>query len=254
MLFRTVYGPELEAIYRAVAGAGDPQPRPRLHRAFLPQAGAVSTQSVDDALAFLESLGLIAEVKGAFQAVGGEAAEPVRLAILRRLRALELGQLAPRHPLDPLYMLLLSELFIGPDQLFVADVHGAANRLRPVSEAGGVSREKVQAWKRVMTFLGIGQRVASGFRCAYSPALLRLILEQWAEPEGSLQQFFEGHLTALLPYQTHQGELAQAVAAPLRYLHEEGAVQLAPQPDSPAKPYFGEQKFRRLSRGEVAYA
>jgi hypothetical protein len=69
---------------------------------------------------------------------------------------------------DPIYTLLLDELFVKPDCLFVADVHTRANELRQVKEVGGLSREKTQAWQRVMGFLGVGRRVAGGFQCAYT--------------------------------------------------------------------------------------
>lgn len=254
MLFRTVYGPELEAIYHFIVASDGPLPRKTIQATFLSNAHTkeVSTQSVDDALSFLESVFLIEEKKGSYQRPDMVADQPFRIITLRQLRALELGILEALHPIDPLYMLILTELFIRPNQLFVSDVHAEANKLRPVTEAGGLSREKLQAWKRVMEFLGIGQRAAGGFRCAYSPQLLLETILQWSETENTLQQFFENYLAAIIPYQTIEGNLAQAVEAPLRYLNNRGEITLSQRQDSPSKPYFGEQRFRYISRLEVA--
>lgn len=58
MLFRTVYGPELEAIYQFIVEADIRPSRQTIYAAFIPQhpeAEPVSTQNVDDALSFLES-------------------------------------------------------------------------------------------------------------------------------------------------------------------------------------------------------
>lgn len=176
------------------------------------------------------------------------------MRLLRQLRCLELRMIEPINPIDPLYMLILTGLFIHPNQLFVANVHAEANKLRQVADAGGLSREKLQAWKRVMEFLGIGQRVAGGFRCVYSPPLLLEIIDQWPQTGNSLQLFFEEYFGDILPYQTVNGHLAQAVEEPLRYLNDLDRISLAPLPDSPSKPYFGERKLRYISRREAADA
>lgn len=256
MLFRTVYGPELAAIYEFIRQSDAPLPRRDLHLAFITnEAGQeVSTQSVDDALSFLESAHLIAETKGRFAVRVPLSTRSFRVGLLRQLRLLELGQLKPLHPLDPHYLAIVTRLFIEPNQLFVNDVHQEANQLDEISTHGGLSREKLQAWRRVMAYLGLGQRLAGGFQCAYAPQLVSEIIEDWPESGGTLQDFFEHHFDCVLPYQTATAELATAVAAPLDYLHAAGRVTMSPLQDSPSKPYFGERKLRQLVRQEVGYA
>ncbi|MBU0496288.1 MAG: hypothetical protein KKA73_01585 [Chloroflexi bacterium] len=242
MLFRTVYGPELAAIHVFIAEG--PATREAIHAMFVPDDG--STQNVDDALTFLLSARLI-EGEKVYQAIGGDGL-PFRLQALRALRRLELGDEVPLHAVDPLFTLLLAELFIQPDRLFVQDVHQAANSLRAVKEAGGLSREKTQAWKRVIEFLRVGRRIAGGFQCVYTPSLLSNILATWSEDQGTLQAFFEEHLAQFLPHQTVDGRLAQAVAAPLEYMVEQGQVELFALQDSPSKPYFGDRRWRGIRR------
>jgi hypothetical protein len=257
MLFRTVYGPELEAIYYFIVKADVPLSRQAIHAAFIPQrpkGEPVSTQNVDDALSFLESARLIESNGSGYRVLDPAAKKPFQIRTLRQLRKLELDQIEPVQPTDPLYMLILTELFIRPNQFLVEDVHHEANKLRRIADAGGLSREKLQAWKRVMEFLGVGQRVLSGFRCAYSPSLLLAILDQWPQPEGVLQIFFEEHLDYILPFQTENGDLAHAVEAPLDYLTDQGLIALNPLPDSPNKPYFGERSLKHIARLEVSDA
>ncbi len=257
MLFRTVYGPELEAIYHFIVEADAPLSRRAIHAAFIPQhteGESASTQNVDDALLFLESARLIEANGSGYRGLDSAANEPFQAKTLRQLRQLEMGLIEPVQPIDPLYMLILTELFIRPNQLFIEDVHREANKLRRVADAGGLSREKLQTWKRVMEFLGVGQRVLSGFRCAYSPPLLLAILDQWPQSEGPLQLFFEEHLDHILPFQTENGDLAHAVKSPLDYLADQGLISLTPLQDSPNKPYFGERCLKRIARLEVTDA
>lgn len=256
MLFRTVYGPELEAIYRFIAEANDSPSRPTIYATFLLQRSndrPVSTQNVDDALSFLESVGLVRDAKrGGYHALGPFTDEPFRVKVLRQLRALELGLVEPVHPIDPLYGLLLTELFIRPNQLFVTDVHSEANKLRRVADVGGLSREKVQVWKRVMEFLGAGRRMLSGFMGVYSPSLVLEVLAQWPQTEGTLQSFLEEHFNRVLPFQTENGDLAHAVEQPLTYLESRGVISLTSLQDSPSKPYFGERRVKHIAYLEVA--
>jgi hypothetical protein len=250
MLFRTVYGPELEAIYTYLATAGRPLSRENIHRAFMPTfcAGqSVSPQNVDDALSFLVAAHLIHE-DGRFCVPTNAVELPFRLLVLRQLRCLTREEAEARHSADRLYMLLLDELFIKLDRLFVADVHAEANKLRQVKKIGGLSKEKLQAWKRVMTFLGVGQRVDTGFQCAYAPDLLLAMLDCWSERAGLLQTFFDTHLASFLPFETQAANLAQAVSLPMLYLAAQGELALSSRQDSPSKPYFGEQRFRYIAR------
>lgn len=253
MLFRTVYGPELEAIYRYVVerNAEGVQPEKEdVRKAFIVRRSdgdVPSTQSVDDALAFLESARMLEEVNG-YRACAPATEVPFAVQALRAMRRLEKGDGLAIHPVDPLYTLLLTELFIGPDRLFVTDLHAAANQLRAVKETGGLSKEKIGTWKRVMTFLGVGRRLPGGFQCAYSPSLVKGILAQWDRREGTLQSFLEDCFGCVLPYARADAGLAQAVRAPLLHLVERGEIDLFPLQDSPTRSYFGRRRYKGIAR------
>lgn len=256
MLFRTVYGPELLAIYTFIVDenkAGRDPSRENVHAVFVPRRADGSfcqTQNVDDALAFLRSAGLI-EGKGTYRARGnGQGTFRVRL--LRAMRRIELGQEEAEHPVDRLYVLLLTELFIRPDRLFVQNLHAEANQMRQVKELGGISREKTQTWKRVMEYMGIGRRALGGFLCSYSPSLVEEVIAGWTEERDTLQAFFEGTFRSILPYARQQdGDLAAPVRAPFEHLTTAGRLALFPLQDSPSKPYFGERRLKGIAKREA---
>ncbi len=243
MLFRTVYGPELEAIYQFVVKSnaqGAKPGRQDIYAAFVPRRSDGTfppTQNVDDALAFLKSARMI-EGDAGFQARKPAPNGTFAAQLLRAMRSIESGAEEPDHVIDPLYILLLTELFIKPDRLFVKNVHAEANRLRQVREAGGLSKEKIQTWKRVMEFLKVGRRALGGFLCAYAPELVLAIVNQWAEDRGTLQSFFVDHFDHVLPYSQTNGDLARSVAASLTCLVEQDQVELFTLQDSPTRAYF----------------
>ena len=143
----------------------------------------------------------------------------------------------------------MTELFISSDQLYIADVHAAANQLTAVQVAGGVSKEKIRAWERVMTFLGIGQRIQGGFQCVFTPELVGLILSEWDRPRGALQEFFMDCFGKVLPYSCADGELSRAVSLPFEYLQAQGLVTLYSMQDSPTRAYFGDRRYKGITAG-----
>ncbi|MHB8598521.1 MAG: hypothetical protein ACYDER_17115 [Ktedonobacteraceae bacterium] len=213
---------------------------------FVNGTSPASSQNIDDALAFLLASQLIYENSNHFQ-VPFTSNIPPHLLILRQMNRLATGEIEAMHPLDPLYMMILSEVFIKPNRLFADKLHIEVNKLRQVKESGGLSQEKVQAWKRVMAYLGVGRRFGGGFQCAYAPDLLCSISDSWPEKSGALQSFFEAHLSAFLPFETASKDLALAVSEPLRYLAEQGAIILESKRDSPNRVYFDEQRYQYIT-------
>ena len=249
MLFRTLYGPELVAIYSYLVQAHTPIPLQTLYEAFLPSNTStkrLSPQNIDDALAFLSSASLITQKGHAYQ-VSDNIHLPPRLLILRQLNRLARHEIEVKNQLDPLYIQILDEIFIKQDRLFVEKLHIEANKLRQVKDVGGLNQEKIQAWKRVMTFLGVGKRVGSGFLCVYTPDLLQAILSEWDERSASLHLFLENHLNMFLPFKTSSQNLAQPVSETFLHLAERGVVALESRPDSPNRAYFGEKKFQHIT-------
>ena len=255
MLFRPVYGPELELIYKTICQSETPLTRQALSSRCFPRytdERVVSRQNLDDAISFLMAAKLIQD-SGGFKPTNSAGTRSFRLTLLRQLQTLASGEIEANHEIDRLYFQLLDQLFIKPDILYINDVHAEANKLRTVTEIGGVSQEKIRSWRRVMAFLGIGRRIANGFQCRYEPDLLIEILSAWSKSEGLLQNLFETHLILYAPYQTQAGELAQAVSQTLLHLNKQRLVCMKAYQDSSSKPYFGEQRWRHITFcGEIS--
>lgn len=248
MLFRPVYGPELAAIYDYVIQKNGTVSRQDIYQSVLPiyrGDKVASTQNIDDALSFLVAAGLITGSRR-FQAVLSTDIESFCSVVLQQLQALACGKTEPLHEIDSFYLFILDHLFIKPNRLYVANLHAEVNKLRRVTQMGGISQEKIRSWKRVMTFLGLGHRIGQGFQCVYSPRLLLNIFDMWKEDEGFIQTFLEEHFVDYLPFQTSAGDLAQAVQRPLLHLMTEGKLTMYTRQDSSSKPYLGKKRFRYI--------
>jgi hypothetical protein len=252
VLFRTIYGPELEAIMEYIAHQ-DFVAITDIYQLFLvPSAETmpISQSSIDDALGFLIGVGLVERRQDRLFSNTMLLSRPFALNILERLAQIGSGKRTSKSPLDSFYWLLLHELFIKPRQLYLADVHKEANRLPDIIKLGGISREKINAWKRFMEYLGLGYRAFSGFVLLYSPKLLQQIIHIHIEKSQSLQDFFEGTLAQYLPFADESGKLADSIALPLLYLHEQGIIELHTIPDSPKRDYFGQSRYKGLTLKE----
>ncbi|GCE23224.1 hypothetical protein [Dictyobacter kobayashii] len=254
MLFVTVYGPELESLYSFIRkhthshGGVD---RAFVYASFVPHANISSkgqTKNIDDGLTYLRSAELI-EGDDCYATTPFEDDIEEKLAfsalLLRRFRKME--QLFPRGIMtDHLYITLLEQLYVLPNRVWVGDVHGAANQLELAQQIGGISIEKVNAWKRVMEFLGVGYRMGSGFLCQYNPNLVHHIMQYWPQREGTLQEFLEDYLQCYLPCLTSRDEVSLPILATLEHLEQQDCIKLSTKQDSPSRPYFGTRRLRGI--------
>lgn len=252
MLFLTVYGPELESLFLYIhkcRGMNVEVSREQLYSVYLPHLPSTSkgqTKNIDDALHYLKAAKLITGDKAYTSLLQErELTLPFATLLLQKFRHLE--SIAPNlSAIDHLYITLLEQLYVNPNKMWVSDVHTIANQLELARRIGGLSQEKINAWKRVMEFLGLGYRVGSGFYCLYQPELLHTIARRWMRTEGTLQDFFEGHLQAWLPCLSARGEVALPIAHALEQLARDGRIRLYPKQDSPAKPYFGIHRLKGI--------
>ena len=147
---------------------------------------------------------------------------------------------------DLLYITLLEDLYIKPHRVWISDVHAEANQLALAQQIGGISQEKIGAWKRVMEFLGVGYRMGSGFYCLFRPELVENVVQCWPVIQGTLQEFLEEYLQNWFPCLSAQGDIAPSIAATLEQLADNGFIRLSPQQDSPSRPYFGNRYLKGI--------
>ena len=258
MLFRLVYGPELEAIFKYIQKQNQQQVFPdkeEIYSAFVPSLSKdqpLVSQNLEDALSFLSSAHLIVFENG-WKIISQELSSviPFQLHVLMQLSRISHGQLDKIHILDPVYWMMISELFVIPDKTFINNLHQEANRLNFIRSNGGITKEKVQSWKRVMEYLGVGVRVQNGFLCTYSPRLISQILTLWNKDSGTLQEFIDDHFSRFLPISTHSGEIAKSASTPLLWLQQQGQLELFPLQDSPTRFYFSDKKIRGIKLNRV---
>lgn len=252
MLFLTVYGPELESLFLYIhkftceyGGIG----REQLYSVYVPHIPPVSkgqTKNIEDALNYLKTARLI-EGDSIYKSLleNEDITLPFAALLLRQFRRLE--QVSLNLPaIDRLYISLLEQLYVSPNRLWLDDVHAAANQLDLAQQIGGISQEKIGAWKRVMGFLGLGYRVGNGFYCLYQPELIDALAQRWNKTKDTLQEFFEGYLQCWLPCLSARGEIALPAAHALDQLAQKGRIRLTSKQDSPSKPYFGTRYLRGI--------
>jgi len=246
MLFKTVYGPELQCLFEFIAKFG-PLEKDALYNNFLPMVNGQpgNSTNLDDAIHFLLSSGVLRKNNtGKYQAINVE--KDFKMNLLVNLRLLQTGKVESTDRLDPWYLGLIENAYIIPNKKVLFDLHQLFNALWLPAV---LSEEKVNAWKRVLEFIGLGYRVFGGFYCIYSLQLVRDIVDSWEEAQGPLQNFLEDCFSLYLPWQTKNGDIAGALWSPLEELERQGYITLVAKQDSPSRAYGGQRRVKWLVKG-----
>ena len=246
MLFKTIYGPELESLYSFIEMYG-PQEKDTLFRYYLtPNQGESGKTNIEDALTFLVSSRMLKKRMGKYYV--SEKTNCFKLQLLSNLRSIQKGELDSSNPLDQWYLEFLDILFIKPNRTVVFQLHQCFNTC---GAPGMISEEKVNAWKRFMECIGVGWRAFGGFYTFYRPELLLEIIQDWPEKEGPFQFFLDNHLEKYLPWQTAQGDIASALTNTLSYLEKTGNIILSTRQDLPQRSYLGNRQVKWISKGAI---
>lgn len=245
MLFRTVNGSELESIYQWIQlyGKVDLETLISDFGASIEGKDSSSTNLVD-ALSFLETSKLITKIDGVWEASSSESdSANFRINLIRKLRYIQLENKI--ITLDQYFFGLVDKLFIQPNILFRDQLHTLINDFNLPTPC---SMEKVNAWRRVLEFLGIGIRAYKGLQICYSPELVRQIINEWPEDSGPLQHFLEQHFNKYLPWKS-LNDLAKALEYPLLFLERNGEIILQTKQDLPNRNYLGTRRIKWISKG-----
>lgn len=248
MLFRTVYGPELKTIFMWIQYYG-PASKNELFNAFMAivKGNNSSSTNMEDALSFLEATGLISNSKGLWKTEQQKITpEFFKMIILQRLRMIQIGIRKKLNPLDPFYLEFLDILYIQPDILFRTELHSHVNNLDLPAPC---SIEKVNAWRRVLEYLGTGVRGYGGLFVQYNAELVMSIINEWSEKSGPLQSFLEEHFEMYLPWKTRRGDIARSLSHSLELLEKKGRIKLMIKQDLPNKSYLGSRRIKWLEKG-----
>ena len=248
MLFKTIYGPELESIFNFISKHG-PVKRELLYRAYLPvvQGSLGNKTNLDDAITFLISSNLVQKDISETLQVKAKG-EKFKLLLLTNLRQIQEERSEAKSIMDAWFLNLLEILFIKPNQLVLFKLH---QRFNDCGAPEIISEEKVNAWRRFMEYMGAGRRVFSGFYSLYSPGLLLELIKSWPEKEGPIQLFFEEQMGKYIPWQTSEGDAASAVTTGLTYLENNKLLTLTPRQDLPYRSYLGSRKIKWIRKESV---
>ncbi len=239
MLFKTVYGPELESVYFLLEKNG-PMKQEELIGSFVCAVSDSNSSSanIKDAIAFLKTSGIISFEKQEYSVVYKNLDSiGFKTNLIRHMRALKKS----RSKLDSYFIGLIDKIYIKPNILFNNNLH---NKINSIDLPSACSEEKVNAWRRVLEYLGLGYRGYSGLAIIYDISLVNSIICDWEEEEGPLQLFLEDHFSQYLPWSTQKGEIALALASPLLKLEEQGLISLHAKQDLPYKGYLEKWKVK----------
>lgn len=246
LLFKTVYGAEIESIYFWLAKYGPAEKKDLiLSYSSISEGAQSSPATIDDTILFLLGAGIVGLNNNLYYVnVEKQDSLSFKVELLKYLRSVS----NERSELDSYFIGLIDILYVKPDVLFCNRLHRVINSLdlpMPCSE------EKVNAWKRVLEYLGLGFRGYGGLTVYYEPKLLMKIINKWGHSEGPLQDFLEEHLDLYLPWVNSQGDIANAVKLPLQHLENVGVIELSSKQDLPNKNYLGKRRIKWLARKEL---
>lgn len=243
MLFKTVYGPELESVYFLLEEVG-PMKQEELINSFVCAVSDsnASLANIKDAISFLKTAGIISYEKQEYRAVYKNLDSiGFKVNLIRHMRTLKKS----RSKLDSYYVGFIDTIYIKPNIIFNNNLH---NKINSIDLPSACSEEKVNAWRRVLEYLGLGYRGYAGLAIIYDINIVSRIICNWDEIEGPLQLFLEDHFSQYLPWSTQKGEIAMALEFPLLKLEEQGKISLHTKQDMPYKGYLGKRKVKWITK------
>ncbi|WP_312474719.1 hypothetical protein [Neobacillus sp.] len=143
------------------------------------------------------------------------------------------------NPTDPNYIFstMYYQLFVVPNQLYIKDLYYEANL---IFENLAISQEKVNAWKRMMEYFGLGYRVYGGFYALPHSKLMKSIVQESGTWEGPLQIFFEKKINSFIPC-IYNGTVFHGILYSIFNLNGVNIAELTKKQDLPYLSY-GEKK------------
>lgn len=222
MLFQMCYGPEIESIYSTI------HRHPGVTTSELKEwfqynlEGDISSL-IEGTINFLKDINFI---KTQDKRLYSKVEEWNITNVLTELNLISTEE--EEESLNYIFTRMYYELFIKSDELFIEDIYYETNLIFNNS----VGQEKINAWKRMMEFFGLGYRVYGGFYALPHPSLLIKIIEKYKGWEGPVQTFCQSHLSTIIPCE-YKGRIYKGVVYGLQNLHTEGVIQLQYKQDLP---------------------
>jgi hypothetical protein len=232
-LFQICYGPEIHSIFNTIQRF----PNIRLSdlvSKFQYNAEGDITSLIEAVLQFLQSLEVI-DIDNKKQI----STKEIQLDFIDI--HLRLNKIADKlnDPSNPNYVFakMFYDLFVKPNNLFIHNLHFETNN---TFERISISQEKINAWKRMMEYFGLGYRYNGGFYALPQYKLIKHLINYIGDWEGPLQLYFEDKIHPIIPC-VYKGNVFNGVIFSILNLNESHIIQLTRKQDLPFQAY-GEMK------------
>jgi hypothetical protein len=237
LLFQMCYGPEIPAIYSFLHRSPGCT-KEQLRQQFQFQETGDITSLLEAVIVFLEELNFITRQSGTFETLENNWDD---LVLLNRIHSLVNTE--DCYSYNFVFASLYHHLFVQSGRLFLQDVHFTSNQLFPKTP---LSREKVNAWKRMMEAFGLGYRVHSGFYALPQQRLIVQILAKCGYYDGPLHAFCETHVNPYIPC-LHNGRVYDGIMFGLAHAHSKNRILLSQKQDLPSPSYGPEKQWNWIT-------
>jgi len=248
MLFKTVYGSELDSLYFFIQNHEPIKEKDIFDFNLSFKNNELSSSAnISDALAFLQTSKLIFKDKTGWRIIKKLHSENFKINIIKNIRRISLDSIITNEKLDSYYFKIIEDLFIKNDIQFLSNVYEDVNNTYSIS----FSKEKINSWKRVLEFLEVARRGYGGILLIYNPYLILKIIDEYnwdSNNEGSLQIFLQKHFNYYLPWENKNNEISITLINSLKYLEEKKYINLITKQDLPFKSYFYSRQINWLER------
>lgn len=247
MLFKTVYGAELDSIYFLIQNHDPIEEKEILNfNLCLNNNKLASPANIFDALSFLQTSNLIYKDKNNWRIFKKIKPENFKIKLIKNIRNISLNNNSNKN-LDSYYFNIIDELFIKQDIQFRSDIYQEVNAHYSIS----FSKEKINSWKRTLEFLEIAKRGYGGLLLIYNPYLILNIIDEYKwdyNNQGPLQTFLQKHFNNYLPWENKNKEISITLINTFKYLEDKNYINLITKQDLPLKSYFYSRRINWLER------
>ncbi|SMP32046.1 MULTISPECIES: hypothetical protein [Laceyella] len=237
MLFQMCYGPEIPSIYEMI------KENPRITIDELKEIFQYTTATdisslIENTISFLMTIQFIEKKESGYLAICGDWDV---IMFLKRL--VEISKNEPTNSLNYVFTTLYYELFIKPNKLYIEDVHYSVNKHFNEIMVG---KEKINAWKRIMEFFGLGYRMYTGFYALPHLSLLQQLVKRSGSFSGSLYQYCLDNIHPIIPC-IHQGQIFDGLLMGLSFLNKEEIIHLERKQDLPYPSFGSKQQWNWIT-------
>jgi hypothetical protein len=243
-LFQICYGPEIGEVLQTVQKYQGISKEDLINKYQYHPEGDISSL-VDAALNFLVNLNFInIDNSKNIWAINGDVVN--ELSIIFRLK--EITDQSDNLS-DPNYIFssMYYQLFVVPNQMYLKDLYYEAN---VTFNKLAISLEKVNAWKRIMEYLGLGYRVYGGFYALPHFNLMSRVIQEIGNWEGPMQLLFEEKINPIVPC-VYNGKVFNGFLFSVINMYKVKMIDLSKKQDLPYTSYGEKKQWNWVEIGGV---